>query len=409
MELVYGTPFWPSTMTDAPTYPVLQTDLTCDCLIIGGGMGGALASRLLADQGVDTVVIEKRNIAHGSSLASAGLLQNTNDKTLTSCIHTFGEYTGVRFYELCRDAMAQLERLAGTLDTDPCFIPRNSLRFASSQEDIHILEKEARTLQRYGFDAAFWDAGRINKHLSISKPAALLTRGDAEVNPFRFVHGLFHSAAKKGVRIFEKTAMIHCDFLKDGVLCHTPGGRIHARKVIFATGYETQSIKKDQTAYLQTSYVIVTKPLPDLSSWYDRYLIWESALPYTYMRTTMDGRIVAGGMDEDLPRKDQREHRAKHCGEQLLKKVRAYFPLPDLEVDFTWGAVFGNTHDGLPLIGPHPEFPHSYFLEGYGGNGTVYSMIAASILADAVTGTPNGDMELFSLTRTNKPSPASWK
>lgn len=69
------------------------------------------------------------------------------------------------------------------------------------------------------------------------------------------------------------------------------------------------------------------------------------------------------------------------------------------------GAVFGNTHDGLPFIGPHPEYPHSYFLEGYGGNGTVYSMFAASILADAVTGVENGDMELFSLTRTSKPSP----
>ena len=23
-------------------------------------------------------------------------------------------------------------------------------------------------------------------------------------------------------------------------------------------------------------------------------------------------------------------------------------------------------HDGLPLIGTHPDYPHSYFVEGYG-------------------------------------------
>ncbi|MGP3786678.1 hypothetical protein [Paenibacillus sp. 1A_MP2] len=39
MDLVYGTPFWPSTFNTKSTYPPLQTDISCDCLIIGGGMG----------------------------------------------------------------------------------------------------------------------------------------------------------------------------------------------------------------------------------------------------------------------------------------------------------------------------------------------------------------------------------
>jgi len=59
------------------------------------------------------------------------------------------------------------------------------------------------------------------------------------------------------------------------------------------------------------------------------------------------------------------------------------------------------------MIGPHPQYPHCYFLEGYGGNGTVYSMIAA-LITDILTGNPRtDDLELFSLTRTTKPSPPS--
>ncbi|WP_340016394.1 FAD-dependent oxidoreductase [Paenibacillus sp. FSL K6-1318] len=405
MDLVYGTPFWPSTFNSTFNYPALREDISCDCLIIGGGMGGALTSKLLSEKGVNTVVIDKRDIAQGSSSANTGLLQYTNDKTLTSCIHTFGEAKGVRFYELCREAMKQLTQIAGTLDTDPWFIPRTSLCFASSEDDVSLLEEEYQTLKRYGFEAELWSADKIKTHFPFSKPAALYTMGDAEVNPYRFVHALFESANKRGARIYGQTEMIHCEYDEDGVVCHTSNGKIRANKVIFAAGYETQDIKKDRGAYLKTTYAIATKPLPNLKEWFEHSMIWETARPYLYMRTTPDGRIIAGGLDEEIPREDQREIRAKHRGDTLLEEVRSYFPLDGLAVDYAWGAVFGNTNDGLPLIGTHPDYPHSYFVEGYGGNGTVYSMIAASLIADAITGKQNPDMDLFSLTRTSKPSP----
>ncbi|MCK6074474.1 NAD(P)/FAD-dependent oxidoreductase [Paenibacillus silvae] len=407
MDLVYGTPYWPSTYKSDAEYPSLDTDISCDCLIIGGGMGGALTSRLLAERGVDTVVIDKRKIAHGSSSANTGLLQYTNDKTLTSCIHTFGEKKGVRFYELCREAMKQLTEIAGRLDTDPWFIPRTSFCFASTEEDVALLEEEYETLQKYGFEAELWYADQIKKHFPFEKPAALYTKGDAEVNPYRFVQGLFESARQHGARIYEQTEMIHCDYDDEGVWCHTSNGKIRAKRVVYAAGYETQEIKKDRAAYLKSTYAITTKPLPDLSSWHEQAMIWETARPYLYMRTTPDNRIIAGGLDEETPDKDQRELRASNQGNVLLEEVRSYFPLEGLDIDYAWGAVFGNTHDGLPLIGTHPDYPHSYFVEGYGGNGTVYSMIAAALIADAINGKTNEeDMQLFSLTRTSKPSPA---
>lgn len=405
MELINGNTFWPSTFTPHFSYPALEGEISCDCLIIGGGMGGALSAKLLTERGLSTVVIDKREIGHGSSMANTGLLQYSNDKTLTSCIHTFGEQLGVRFYELCRTAMKQLEETASSLDLDPWYIPRNSLYCASREEDMDLLEEEYHTLKTYGFGVELWNRDKIRAHFPFSRSMALYTQGDAEVNPYRLVHGLLQSASKEGAQVYERTEMIHCDYGEEGILCYTPNGTIRAKQVIFSTGYETQEIKNDRGAYLKSTYAIATKPLRDLSSWYNHSLIWETARPYLYMRTTPDGRIIAGGLDEEIPREDQRAIRAEHRGEELLKKVSDYFPLPDLKIDYAWEAVFGSTHDGLPLIGPHPEYPNCYFIEGYGGNGTVYSMIGASILADVITGSHNEDMELFSLTRTTKPSP----
>jgi glycine/D-amino acid oxidase-like deaminating enzyme len=50
------------------------------------------------------------------------------------------------------------------------------------------------------------------------------------------------------------------------------------------------------------------------------------------------------------------------------------------------GRQYGETEDGLPYIGPHQNFPRTYFALGYDGNGTTYSLLAAEIIRDALTG-----------------------
>lgn len=51
-----------------------------------------------------------------------------------------------------------------------------------------------------------------------------------------------------------------------------------------------------------------------------------------------------------------------------------------------WAGVYGETDDSLPYIGQHPDFPRAWFALDYGGNGTTYSLLAAEIIRDALTG-----------------------
>lgn len=404
-----GSLLWSETSPFIPQYPALEEDLTCDCLVIGGGMGGALLSYMLSLQNVSTVLIDKTKIASGSTSANTGLLQYTNDKTLTSCIHTFGKEAGVQFYRLCDEAMKKLHDIQDNLIMETQFIPRNSLYFTSTEQDVSLIQDEYNQLNKYGFDVDYWNKEKISSTLPFSKAAGLYTHGDAEVNPFQMCHSLVATAANNGVRVYEDSEVIRYEYKQDGVVCHTRNQRIFAKHVVFALGYETQAMKSDRNAILTTSYAIATNTVKDLSSWYDRCLIWETARPYLYMRTTSDDRIVIGGLDEHLIPPEDREVRLIQKGRKLLQEVEALFPeIGPLQIDYSWASVFGSTHDGLPMMGKHPQYPHCYFLEGYGGNGTVYSMIAADIIADIITGkSRTEDLELFSLTRTNKPSPPS--
>ncbi|WP_379133171.1 NAD(P)/FAD-dependent oxidoreductase [Paenibacillus sp. sgz500958] len=407
MNLISGQSPWSHTLPNPPAYGTLQADAYCDCLVIGGGMGGAMASYRLSSSGANVILIDKRTVGGGSTHANTGLLQIANDKSLTSCINTFGKEHGVLFYNLCRKGLQAILELPGKLDMDPQIFPRSSLLYASVPEDVPVLRMEYENLVANGFETAFWEESQVAAHYSFTRPAALYSNGDAETNPFRTVHSLIHKAHSQGLQVYEHTEAKHLEFKEDEVICHTANGRIFAKNIIFAMGYETQEMKKDRGAELINTYAIMTRPLKVFPKWHERTLIWETARPYLYFRTTPDGRIIAGGKDEPLTDKERRDVRVISQGQKLLLEIEKLFPeTRGLELEYAWGAVFGTSRDGLPFIGPHPKYPHCYFVEGYGGNGTVYSMIAAELLADTLAGRHRPELDLFSLTRSSKPSPA---
>jgi glycine/D-amino acid oxidase-like deaminating enzyme len=407
MILNSGNTPWRSTLQHPPTYSALEDTVHCDCLVVGAGIGGAMASYHLSLSGAETVLIEKRRVGSGSSHANTGLLQISNDKSLTSCMNSFGQKNGLLFYKLCQTAVRNILDFRDKLDIDAQIIPRSSLLYASTPADVSTLREEYENLVAHGFDSEFWDEERIASVYSFSKPAALYSRSDAETNPYRLVHSLIAKAAMNGVRVYEQTEAKHYEFTEDGVICHTENGRIVAKKVIFAMGYETQEFKKDRGAKLINTYAMMTKPVKEFPKWHERSFLWETARPYLYFRTTPEGHIIAGGKDEPLTDSERRDVRVISRSQRLLEELEALFPeIKGIEIEYSWGAVFGSTYDGLPYIGPHPRFPHCYFIEGYGGNGTVYSMIAAELLADTIAGKHRPELDLFSLTRSAKPSPS---
>jgi glycine/D-amino acid oxidase-like deaminating enzyme len=75
--------------------------------------------------------------------------------------------------------------------------------------------------------------------------------------------------------------------------------------------------------------------------------------------------------------------------------------LPDIEFEpaFAWTGTFGETEDGLPYIGAHPEWPNTDVALCYGGNGITYGALAAEIIRDSLCGRRNTDAELFRFDR----------
>src|SRR5687768_3327994 len=80
------------------TYPSLQKDIACEVLIIGGGITGSLMAYQLSQEGYKTVLIDKRDIAMGSTAATTAMIQYEIDKPLYKLIDVVGEQAAVDSY-----------------------------------------------------------------------------------------------------------------------------------------------------------------------------------------------------------------------------------------------------------------------------------------------------------------------
>ncbi|PKG22234.1 NAD(P)/FAD-dependent oxidoreductase [Niallia nealsonii] len=401
MDLYKGSLYWPTTLAnlEVPEYPILNKEVICDCLVIGGGMSGALCSYLLADESLDIILVDKRKVSTGSSSANTGLLQYANDKMLHEFAESIGEEKAVRFYKLCYEAMKKLQAVAESLDSDVQFQSRKSLYYATDKNDVEKLQKEYNLLKKHGFDAEYLIEEEIEKIYGFKKPAAILTTGDAEINPQMFVRELIKEAHQKNVQVFEHTKVTEEGFHNGYWKFTSDNGVIYAKKVIYSTGYEGINFAKKEGGELNRTYAIATSPLPEFSMWKDQCLIWETKRPYFYMRTTFDGRIVAGGLDEDQVEAPSDPEILARYGDNLLKRIKDHFPGYQVEADYVYGATFGESDDGMPYIGEHPEKKNIFYCLGYGGNGTVYSMFGAEILKDLIIYGNHPDWDLVRLDR----------
>lgn len=397
MNLQSGTYYWPTTFQDAPTYPALDNDITCDVLIIGGGSSGAQCAYYLADQDLDVVIIEKGKIGSGSTSTNTALIQYSGEKMFTQLINTFGTEIITRHLQLLKQAIDEIETASQCSPIDPEFFRRDTLYFASSIDDVKKLEEEYHLLKQHGFQLDFLGKEDIEAKYPFSKEAAIFSYNDGDLNPYKFSHGLLSYAASKGARIFEQTEMNGHYYNQQEQVMNVStktGYGIRARHVIFAAGYEGIDLKKEKLVSFSSTYTVTTKPL-HLTTWHNRTLIWETARPYIYMRTTADNRIIIGGLDDSTTYPEDRDSKLKHKTELLIEECNRRFPSIHAEAEFANAAFYGGTVDGLPIVGMYDEYSNCYFLFAFGDNGTVYSQLLAKLIVQEIIHGKNDDLLMY--------------
>lgn len=400
MELTSDNPFWSVQNGLICSYPTLDGDLSCDVVVVGGGISGALVGFSLIDEGVGTVLLDKRDIARGSTSGSTALLQYEVDVPLRQLIRRIGPAKANRSYLLGRDAIHTLARLVSTLKLDCAFEKKPSLFLARARREIPELREEFDLRRRIGLDLRFLEHAEIGRRFPFARPAALFSKDGGQVDPHRLTHGLLVAGCRRGLQVYDRTKVTRFTPTPRGIRLVTDKGfTIRARRAVISAGFESMTYLRGEAGTLKCTYALISEPTSSLRDWYQRCLIWESGIPYLYLRTTPDNRIIVGGEDEDFVNPTRRDALIPRKTRTLVRKFKALFPDVKLDVAYSWSGTFGETKDGLAYIGKNPCLPHAYFALGYGGNGITYSVIAAEIIRDDFLGRRNPDAPLFRFGR----------
>lgn len=401
MDLTTGVPYWLVKSGLPAAYPKLDRDVRCDLAIIGGGITGALLGHRFAEEGIHTVLLEGREMGYGSTGATTALLQYELDTHLTTLTDRIGTASAQRCYALCLEAIAGIERLARQVGESAEHSRRSSLYLASTRRDSKGLEREWKARRAMGIEVDLLSSSDLRGRFSFDRPAALLSSQAGEIDPLRFTHDLLAAGARHGLEVYDRTGISRYQSDRKGVLLETADGwRVRASKAIFATGCNVPPFLPRRCVRLVTSFAFASSPLRRFEGWgEDRCLIWETARPYFYARTTPDGRAMVGGADQPFKGTEKVDRMQNKQTARLARQFGEMFPGIPVDVDWSWAGTFVETADGLPYIGAAPEFPNGYVAVGNGANGIVFAYVASNLLLDLFLGRAGGDAELFHIGR----------
>ena len=382
-------------------YPPLTGDARADVVVIGAGITGALVARALAVAGAEVLVVDKRDVANGSSAATSGLLMHETDTSLTELKARVGEDHARRAWQLGVEAIDALEEIIAELGDACGFARRDSVYMASSRRDARKMRDEAVLRQRLGFPADWIERSELRTDYGMEAFGAIRTPRNAQVDCFRLTHRLLQSAVSHGARVFDRTEVARVEAHDAGCTVVTEAGStIACGRVVWAAGYEGVEETQRRVGQMKSTWIVTSEPLPAAALWREQLLLWESARPYLYARITDDGRAMVGGEDEPFATRHANDRVMEKKAARLVKRFAQLMPDREpLQPSFRWGGTFSETKDGLPYIGSVPEHPNAWLAMGYGGNGITFSVIASHLITDAWLGRPNADMSLFSFSR----------
>lgn len=356
---------WNKTV-DMPIFLRQNGDIETDVLVIGGGISGVLCAHALKERGIDTLLVEGRNIGGGTTGGTTAVVTAQHGEIYSKIIKYYGENTARLYYEANMEGFKKYRKLAEKYNFD--FEEKPSYIYSLAKNKS--LEKEASIVRGFGGDAQYTES----MGLPFETAAGVRFAPAAQMHPLKLLR-----AISKGLNIRENT------WVKDikGTTAYTDTGKIRANKIVVAAHYPFLSMKGGfpLKLYQKRSFVIALRNVQAPDGMFAS--IEERGI---YLRSYRKTLIVGGG---DL---------RTGTGNDGFNIVRRFIAenFPAAYERAAWAAQDCMSLDGIPYIGRYSKNMDNVFvITGFNEWGMTSAMVASDIIADMICGVKNRFTEVF--------------
>jgi glycine/D-amino acid oxidase-like deaminating enzyme/nitrite reductase/ring-hydroxylating ferredoxin subunit len=363
--------------TAAPTgYAMLGGDISCDVLIIGGGITGVTLADLLAEQKTankpKVVLLEADEIGTGTTGNSTGNLYETVSNGMRE-IHSKWGAEVARQVATERRAAVDFVQERCSLLPDVGFRRCDLVQWADAahQQDIG---KEFDALSAAG--CAVERGGSIPAPLPPAEGDVLVLRNQAQFQPQAYVVALARRAAEAGAVIHEHTRVLEIDHKAKRAI--TASGSVTAREIVMAT-HSPKGIHLVHTEMpVHREYAIAFEWTGDAPPGPGTF--WWKATEHLSIRTLQAGDrhyLICAGQEHKVG-----IHNATASLMALETLARRYFG--DRPITHRWSAQNYRGADALPYIGRN----HSdcFIATGFSTDGLTWGTVAARLIAAELLG-----------------------
>lgn len=388
---------WAATAPPAPAFPMLESSIDVDTVVIGAGFTGLSTALALRKAGVAVAVIEAAEPGWGASGRNNGQVIPTLTRVEPDDIEARWGETGVRFVALLRDCAnvlfdtARKHAIAAEAEQTGWVQP------VHTPGRIAISERRVRQWSRRGAPVELLDAAQARRMLgSEAWHGGFWNRSGGHINPLALARGLAAAVAAAGGQVFGGTPAL--DFARTGEqwIVRTPRGQVRARALVLATNAYTghfspalaPRVAREVVPIL--SWQVATEPLPDAvrsSVIPGRQAMSDTHGDLHFARWDARNRLVTGGAIL-LPYR-----RVPRLKEMIGARLRRLWPqIGQPRFDHVWNGYVGMTDDFMPRF--HKLGPDAWAWAGCNGRAVALAMALGGEFAKAVRGTPEKELAL---------------
>lgn len=352
------------------------TNEVYDVAIIGGGITGVSTALLLQLAGKRCIILEAAHIGYGTTGGTTAHLNTVPDTPYPTIMSNFGAENAKAVAASLKDALQLISKNIYTYAIECGFKEATAYMLANTDDQVKELHKILEACHNVGVDAQTAELSET----TFPYREAMRIPSQARFNPLQYVYGIAKAFENAGGIIQQQCRVTGLEDNSEKTL-QTDRGAYKAKAVVYATHIPTGINLLHLRCMPYRSYAMAVTLSDDA---YPAGLYYDMEDPYHYYRTQeADGKkyLIAGGKDH----KTGHEENTDRCFIELEAQVRKYFNVES--VAYKWSSQYYEPVDGIPYIGPLPGHTEGvYVATGFGGNGMVYSSVAAIVLSRMLSG-----------------------